>query len=218
MENSLKSKTYTVHSAEKFLKEKNLLPVLIQQNGLLLINDIDTDKTALALANMMGTTEHCIDSSLDGITVISNKQTIKNAKNSLAFTQAGLYPHTDRSPIAFPPKFLLNWTIQPAKQGGDSLLCDAKKIFQHLKQRHPSTCNALFNEDMAEFSDSINTYKGAIFQEINGALMIRFRRDNCVALKENMQKYMHTLYEAIDLHTFSIPTTKNNGYLIDNTR
>ena len=72
--------------------------------------------------------------------------------------------------------------------------------------------------DVAEFSDTIDTYIGPIFKIEQDKIFMRFRRDNCIKFKSLYHEHIHTLYEAIDLYTCRLKTNSGEGYLVDNTR
>jgi alpha-ketoglutarate-dependent taurine dioxygenase len=202
----------------QLIENKDFLKNILDDKGVLLIKNVEHDDEALKIAKNLGSIHHCVDANTNGITVISNIEQGKNINNSLAFTHAALYPHTDRSPIRVPPKYLINWCVHSSNSGGEVLLCDGHTIFSYLMEHSPLTCKALMESDAGEFSDTVDTYIGPIFKLDNGKIFLRFRRDNCVKFKTLFHNHIHTLYEAIDLYTFKVNTKPGEGYVIDNTR
>lgn len=207
-----------VDITEAYENKKNIKQAL-EQSGIILFRNMNSEEIALEISKSLGNIYRCIDSDSHGITTISNLNHGRNMKNSLAFTQAGLYPHTDRSPIHTPPKYLINWSISPSQIGGELLICDGKAVYDYLKSSHLNSCIALSEPDAAIFSDTIDSYSGPIFTTNDDKFQnIRFRRDNCIKFKNNYHQHVHTLFEAIDLHTIKLSTNSGDGYIIDNTR
>lgn len=210
--------TTTKYHYTESITKPNEIKHTLEKHGVVFFTNINSIADGIKLGNQFGHIKANIDAKDNGITKISETTEGKNKKNSLAFTQLGLYPHTDRSPLENPPKYLLNWTSTASVKGGNSLFVDGHKLYQLLKEYHPSTLQQL-KEKVATFSDSINTRTDSIFsKDSQDNITIRFRNDNCVVFDDSVSKAIEILKKIIDQETVSIPLTKGEAYLIDNTR
>jgi hypothetical protein len=189
----------------------------LKKNGIIFFRDIHSTSVAEEIAQLFGLTQQNLDASNNGVTEISEEKSGKNIKNSRAFTRLHLYPHTDRSPLINPPKYVLNWVKEAALEGGESLLVDGWLLFKEMKDYYPAHLKIL-QKAIATFTDGINTYIGPIFKSKNQKTIIRFRDDDCVLFSDEAKESIKCLKELIDQHLIVIKLNDGEGYLIDNTR
>jgi alpha-ketoglutarate-dependent taurine dioxygenase len=121
-----------------------------------------TDRTALiAAARHLMTVRAHRDAASDGITEITDLGA--TAAGYAAFTDSGLIPHTDGSSVPEPPELLLLTCVQPAAQGGATLVADGAQIIATLAARHPAALRSLSAPKAACFGTA-GGYLGAVFE------------------------------------------------------
>jgi alpha-ketoglutarate-dependent taurine dioxygenase len=211
----MKKHYYSPNEFPKRIKEaKNEL----EKTGIIFLKDIHSEITGGLLAPHFGKVVANLDASKNGITEITEEKTGNNQKNSRAFTRMSLVPHTDRSTIINPPKYLLNWVQEKSPYGGETLLLDGKNLYQEIKKEYPQHLKILLDK-IAMFSDGINSYISPIFKkQKNGDITIRFRDDNCVSFSDEAKPAVTILQKLISEKSVSYSFEAGEGYLIDNTR
>lgn len=208
-------KYYSINDLENHLSE--IIPTL-HKNGMVMLCDFANEEQGITIANYFGNIMQTLDALNNGITKITESASGQNANNSRAFTRLDLYPHTDRSPLEHPPELLLNWVLEPSLKGGETILVDGELVYQQMFATNPEETTLLF-EDIATFTDGINTYVGGIFSKnANNKIEIRFRNDNCVIFNKRAKNAIKHLISIIDQNRIQIPLQKGKGYLIDNRR
>lgn len=206
-------------SPKDFIKKINIIKKNILEKGIIFIKDVFSTEDAILIAKNIGTIIKNIDSDSYGITEISNKRTGNNKKNSKAFTKEGLNLHTDRSSLLLPPNLLMNWVDFKNCTGGESVLVDGLKVFNYIKSYHYDIVDALLSDDVACFTDGIDTYTGSIFfVEKEEFSSVRFRYDQCAFFKLEAKKAIN-IFRAVSAKLAKCYNFNEGcGYIIKNDR
>lgn len=191
---------------------------MLDKEGIVFFQNLYTESLGEDIANLFGTIHNTLDSTGNGITEITEEKSGKNVRNSRAFTRLSLYPHTDRSPMRKPPRYLLNWVQEAAQHGGETLLVDGWLLYEEMEKDYPKDLSIL-QTSIATFTDGINTHIDSIFKkDERGVISIRFRDDDCVLFADDAKPSVDCLRALIrkNLLTFELKT--GDAYLLDNTR
>lgn len=207
-----------IYNVSDVLKNINIFHNLVERQGFVLINGVNSDLEGVNIAKTWGTISANIDANKNGITTISNDFLGENIKNRRAFSNLDLYPHTDRSPTRHPPDILFNWVVKPSLEGGESVLVDGVKIFNYLRLNNPKESDILQEKDVAMFFDGIDSFIGPIFKKKGKRISIRFRNDSCIKIKPHAKYAIECLKKAIFLFKKSYSLGVGDAYLLDNHR
>jgi hypothetical protein len=195
-----------------------IIKSLLKESGIVFVKNINSNYDAEYIASKLGTIMNNIDSDLHGVTEISNKKNGNNKRNSAAFTSQELNLHTDRSPLSTPPNLLINWMCVNNCMGGETLLVDGYDVFNYIKLNHENILHFLQDQNVACFTDGINTFSGPIFSMENNMLKVRFRYDQCsffnLEAQESIRIFRETLGKLAHIKKFNIGC----GYIIVNSR
>ncbi len=202
-----------------FSTKIKLIKQQLFSQGFVYVENIFSDDDAIHVVNWLGVIVKSPDADATGITDVSNMTTGQNTKNSAAFTNKELFLHTDRAPVAVPPRYLMNWMVTKNCTGGESLLVDGYELFKNLSLNYSEIANILTCPDIACFTDGIDTYTGPIFSKNeHGEIKIRFRYDQCAFFKIEASYAIEILLSEIKKITRMIDFNVGGGYIIDNTR
>jgi hypothetical protein len=210
---------HSIYSPQDFYNNLSDIRKQFKENGIIFLREISSNSAAIDIANLLGLIVENLDADNYGITEISNTKRGHNKKNSAAYTSQELHLHTDRSPIAKPPTFVMNWICVKDCVGGESTLADGNKIFEYINTEHPEYVDALTNTDVACFSDGIDTFIGSIFtfNEQNN-LETRFRYDKCSFFKLESSKEIKFFKDSANKLAYVIDFDVGEGYILNNKR
>lgn len=131
-----------------------------------------------------------------------------------AHSDIELPPHTDGSAVADPPRLIIVTGLEQATTGGESWFIDGKTVFEDLAVNHPSELDALTLPGSVVF----NGYRSAIFEEVDGRVVVRIRFDDLVEYSPPVAAALPVLRAVIAAHTLTVRLAPGDGYVVDNSR
>jgi hypothetical protein len=188
----------------------------LKKNGIIFFKEIYDEIIGVRIANYFGEIVPNIDAKKIGVTEITEEKIGGNPMNSLAFTRMSLIPHTDRSTLTHPPKYLFNWMQEPSIRGGEILLVNGQTLYKRMLKNYPKELHIL-EDKIALFFDGINKLSAPVFKRIlDEKISIRFRDDNCVLFSDEAKAaidvFKMLMLEEVDIQVFEC----GDGYLLNN--
>lgn len=195
--------------------QSNLVAEL-RDHGLVTFAGI-TDRAALiAVARRLMKIRAHRDAAPDGVTEITDLGA--TAAGYTAFTDSALIPHTDGSSVSAPPGLLLLSCVQPAAQGGATLVADGAQIMATLAAQHPAALRSLSAPRTACFGTA-DGFLGAVFEPAGlDRLRIRLRLDDLVRFSADAAAAIPLLRTVITRHLQTLHLGPGDAVLLCNTR
>ena len=148
------------------------------ENGIVTLEDVRDRASFLALLADLGDLCPHRDSEPDGLTRIASNGAVLQGIGYRGFTSEGMDVHTDRSGVPNPPAMLSMWCQQQALEGGESVLVDAKAVFDRCRKYSPSLLEDMRRPNSVVFGGPRDPYVGSVFeQQPDLSWTARFRSD-----------------------------------------
>lgn len=136
-----------------------------------------------------------------------------------AFTNSGLYPHTDRSVLARPPGLLIFWCDEADADGGDTVLVDGKALLEDWAAERPDDVQTLMDPTHFIISADGKSVRRPLFERWGDAeYSIRFRNDEGIHCSAPAVGSFRQLLAEIDDRSLTFPLNPGAGYIVQNTR
>lgn len=120
--------------------------------------------------------------------------------------------------MAKPPELLLLTCVQPAAQGGATLVADGAQIIATLAARHPAALQSLSAPRSACFG-TVAGHLGAVFEPAGPDRMrIRLRLDDLVRFSADAAAAIPLLRTVISRHLKALHLRPGDSVLLSNTR
>lgn len=189
----------------------------LREDGLAVLAGITGRAALTALARELMTIRPHRDAGPDGVTEITDNGPA--AAGYAAFTRAGLVPHTDGTAAADPPQMLLLACVQPADEGGETLLADGAQVIAALAGSHPGALAALSAPKAARFGTPADGYLGAVCESAGqGRMRVRLRLDDLARFSPDAAAAVPALRAVISAHTTTLRLGPGEGVVLCNTR
>ncbi len=184
------------------------------KTGFVQLFGIDSDEKVLEVGKQVGKIYMHPDSAENGITYITNNEK-EHEQNGRGFSSKPLYPHTDRSGMLNPPKYLLTIKAEDRSIGGDSLFVDGNRLINELKLNYPLLLEKLYEaECMTTFAAKNVRYHYPVIQQ--DPTVLRFRHDGDMNFPGLSQYEYGMLIHYIDNCTYQYRTEIGEGSLVNN--
>ena len=188
----------------------------LRDHGLVTLAGISDRAALIAVARCLMTIRAHRDAAPDGVTEITDLGA--TAPGYAAFTDSELIPHTDGSSVSDPPELLLLTCVQPASQGGATLVADGALIMATLAAKNPAALRSL-SAPRAAFFGPADGYLGAVFEPAGPDRMrIRLRLDDLVRFSTHTAAVVPLLRTVISRHLKTLHLGPGDGVLLCNTR
>jgi alpha-ketoglutarate-dependent taurine dioxygenase len=194
----------------------------LQDQGMVLFKSENAEEL-LSIGSSLGSIHFHPDSDATGLTKISHKieydDINASSKNKLGLTQGELIPHTDRSGVDFPPKYLIFWMEKQANIGGHSLLLDGHEFFEQLSTHgDPASIELLMRPKSVIFRNETSFLESSFFCKVRDSLMVRFRLDHMVYTSPDVSNILENMVKKILTNSIKLKLQKGEGYILDNHR
>lgn len=196
------------------------LTARLARDGLVTFTGVTDPAGLFTLATSVGEVVMHRDSDPEGVTTITDTAGDAAPKPGYrAFSSLALFPHTDGTAQPHPPALLWLACVQPADQGGASILVDAAAVWRTLAAHHPHALAALSTPGLVSFG-AAPAYTGSVFEPAtaSGRLRVRFRNDELVDPAGAAAEAWPTLLEVIGAHCQELPLAAGQGYVLANSR
>jgi alpha-ketoglutarate-dependent taurine dioxygenase len=192
------------------------LEARLRDHGLVTFAGISDRAALVAVARRLMAIRAHRDAAPDGVTEITDLGT--TASGYAAFTDSELIPHTDGSSMPDPPGLLLLTCVQPAAQGGATLVADGAGVVATLAARHPAALRSL-SAPRAAFFGAADGYLGAVFEPAGSDRMrIRLRLDDLVRFSADAAAAIPSLRAAISRDLRTLHLRPGDSVMLSNTR
>lgn len=136
--------------------------------------------------------------------------------NGKGFSTEALFPHTDRSGLALPPKYLLNLFVENAGIGGKATLCSVAEVIDHLSDHRPSAIDAL-KQPSTVFTRKDKLLRAPMLEMHSfGRFLFRFRCDNGIHINPVAMDEYKYVCDVIADKVQKCLFDPGSGYLINN--
>jgi hypothetical protein len=191
----------------------------LDRTGIVRLTEIRSLDDALFVADSLGAVFRHPDADSQGLTKIIYDPAREAKNNGRAFSNRALFPHTDRSSVPDPPKYLLMAKVKgTASCGGEMTLVDGQELFLYLKQHH----SVLLEKLKSPFCAVMPTDKGetAAFPVFSvnkaGDFKLRFRGDGDMFFDGLTIAELRTLSRIINDLTLVLPIGVGEAVLLNN--
>lgn len=169
----------------------------------------------LRLARQLATIRGHRDSGDDGVTTIARRSTPDLGVSFAGFTDQKLWPHTDGSAVARPPRVVMLSCIRPARTGGGALLVDGRSLHDQIARTDPALLKALSAPQAASFGGPFG-YRGPVFERnAEGRITVRLRLDELGCISP---KHLETLRTLVAKRARVLELRAGDGYILLNDR
>jgi alpha-ketoglutarate-dependent taurine dioxygenase len=188
---------------------------MLADKGIAFLKQVPADRGALVnyCSTLFEIKEQ--NSNDDGIAVITNKTT--NKKIGQGYTSEALYPHTDRSGLQDPPRYVFLSFIQTAGVGGESIFVDGNSVVNSLMRDDPDLVDILLNEECL-FHRGGQRLCSPILSDFNGRFEWRFRFDQHGFFPRKLVESFVRLDKAFKFNTVFRQMSAGEAWIIDNKR
>ncbi len=209
--------TFLAHYADiRDPAEHPRVAALLREQGLVTLSGIADRAALVAVARRLLIIRPHRDAGPDGVTVITD--TRASAAGYAAFTDTELVPHTDGSSLPDPPGLLLLACLQPADEGGKTLVADGARVIGTLADRHPAALQSLSAPRAALFG-AAGGYLGPVCEPIGpGRTGIRLRLDDLAMFSADATVAILRLRTVIGQHLEAFRLRVGDGLVLSNTR
>jgi hypothetical protein len=140
----------------------------------------------------------------------------------LADGNGGVWPskflHTDGAGQTEPPDLVVLHCVQPAPDGGLSLLADAHRLCTTLAKDYRQAFNAIRDPSIACIRSGPELYRGPFLTELGPSRYhFRFRADN-EEISRKLAVHLNTIVYAAGTVTERLELTAGAGYVVRNER
>ncbi|MFM9442607.1 TauD/TfdA family dioxygenase [Streptomyces acidiscabies] len=190
----------------------------LRESGLVTVDGLNSrDAVARFASRIMSVVPHP-HAAPDGLTVIHNTGAHAHRVGLGAFGKGELEAHTDRAGTPLPPRLMLLVCLQPAAEGGDSLLADGRDVFSHLSGSNAEAV-VRFAEPCTVHFGSGSGHASQVFTVLpKKRVSVRFRVDGLARWSPVVQPYLPALRQAIEGCQRRLRLEPGQGYLLDNHR
>jgi alpha-ketoglutarate-dependent taurine dioxygenase len=190
----------------------------LEKFGVVCVKKVEALTEAKCLAASLGSLYVHPHSKDNGVTVISNEYAKTSGDNSLGFSEENLYPHTDRSGVDVPPRWVILWFEKPAQLGGDSIFANGEKIFNSLCRTDKDAAQKLLKPNSIIFKSEAGLLESSIFSICGDGLKIRFRNDSLIFANPEINDCLSSLRACIDLNSVYYRADSGDLIVVDNHR
>ncbi|GGS52743.1 hypothetical protein GCM10010206_13150 [Streptomyces cinerochromogenes] len=155
----------------------DVIAAQLRETGLVTLDGMATRQEVLSFASpLMAITPHP-HGAPDGLTLIHNTGSHAHRAGFAGLGNGELLPHTERSGTPSPPRLILLVCLQPASDGGETLLADGRDVHARLVSEDRAAAVALCQPRTAYFGEGAGHASQVFTVHPDGRICIRLRQD-----------------------------------------
>jgi alpha-ketoglutarate-dependent taurine dioxygenase len=155
----------------------------------------------------------------DGVSRIAYDPIRAQQIGGKAYSRQPLFPHTDRSAYAEPPRFVITVAVHIRGVGGSSTFVSGDVLFKRFAEQDPKGLESLMDRNNFVFRRSDTLLPAPIFEASDRVpFRIRFRWDEALYISPAAIPHASTFVQASRDAAWDVVLEERQGYILDNHR